>query len=245
MSESHAGKRAAVYGASSGMGRATALALARAGGGCGGAGADRGGAGSEVAGEIRGIGRRGVAISVDIQDAAAARASVDAVVEALGGIDILVYATGWNIPGRALELLSSSDWELMQRTNLWGLYDVTQAALPALRESGARVVVISSAAVQMPDMSGVAYQSTKHGEAGFVYGMMHEEAGNGIRATMIFPGLTETPMLDRRPAPTPPEMIANALQPEDVAEAVLFVSSLPARAYVPELVLLPAAIQQR
>ena len=47
------------------------------------------------------------------------------------------------------------------------------------------------------------------------------------------------------PAPTPPEMIANALQPEDVAEAVLFVTSLPARAYVPELVLLPAAIQQR
>ena len=133
----------------------------------------------------------------------------------------------------------------MQRTNLWGLYDVTQAALPALREAGARVVVISSAAVQIPDMSGVAYQSTKHGEAGFVYGMMHEEAGNGIRATMIFPGLTETPMIDRRPAPTPPEMIANALQPEDVAEAVLFVTSLPARAYVPELVLLPAAIQQR
>ena len=62
---------------------------------------------------------------------------------------------------------------------------------------------------------------------------------------MIFPGLTETPMIDRRPAPTPPEMIANALQPEDVAEAVLFVTSLPPRAYVPELVLLPAAIQQR
>lgn len=244
MSSCHAGKRAAVYGASSGMGRATALALARAG-------ADMAvlarteGALNEVVDEIRASGGSGVAIPVDVQDAAAARTSVDAVVEALGGIDILVYATGWNIPGRALEVLSSSDWELMQRTNLWGLYDVTQAALPALREAKARLVVISSAAVQIPDMSGVAYQSTKHGEAGFVYGMMHEEAGNGIRATMIFPGLTETPMIDRRPAPTPPEMIANALQPEDVAEAVLFVTSLPPRAYVPELVLLPAAIQQR
>ena len=145
----------------------------------------------QVASEIRDAGRHGVAIPVDVQDAAAARASVGSILDALGGLDILVYATGWNIPGRALERLSPSDWELMQRTNLWGLYDVTQAALPALREAGARVVVISSAAVQMPDMSGVAYQSTKHGEAGFVHGMMHEEAGNGIR------GDGDLPRIDR------------------------------------------------
>ena len=179
------------------MGRATALALA-------GAGADVAvlarseDALEQVAGEIQAMGRSGVAIPVDVQDAAAARASVGSILDALGGLDILVYATGWNIPGRALERLSPSDWELMQRTNLWGLYDVTQAALPALREAGARVVVISSAAVQLPDMSGVAYQSTKHGEAGFVHGMMHEEAGNGIRATVLFPGLDGD--ADDRPA---------------------------------------------
>ena len=80
------------------MGRATALALARAG-------ADVAvlarteDALDEVVDEIGASGGSGVAIPVDVQDAEAARASVDAVVEALGGIDILVYATGWNIPG--------------------------------------------------------------------------------------------------------------------------------------------------
>ncbi len=244
MSGTHTGRRAAVYGASSGMGRASALALARAG-------ADvallarNAQALDEAAAEIRALGRAGEVIPVDVQDPAAARASVTAIVDALGGIDVLVYATGWNIPNRAFERLSPADWDLMQRTNLWGLYDVVQAALPELRRSGARVVVVSSACVQLPDVSGIAYQTTKHAEVGFVHGLMQEEAANGIRATVLFPGLTETPMLGRRPTPTPAEVVAQALQPEDAAQAVVFVTSLPPRAYVPELMLLPAAIQQR
>ena len=67
----------------------------------------------------------------------------------------------------------------------------------------------------------------------------------GICAAVLFPGLTDTPMIDRRPVPTPANVVAQALQPEDVAEAVVFVTSLPPRAYVPELMILPAAIQQR
>ena len=244
MNATHAGKVAAVYGASSGMGRATALALADAGADVALLARSRD-ALQRAAAEIQSLGRRAEAIAVDVQDPEAARASVAQVLERLGRVDILVYASGWNIPNRALDRLTRDDWELMQRTNLWGLYDVVQAALPALRESQARLVVISSAAVQMPDLSGVAYQTTKHAEVGFVHGLMHEEAEHGIRASVIFPGLTETPMLDRRPAPTPPELVARALQPEDVAAAVLFVTALPDRAYVPELLLLPAAIQQR
>ena len=98
MSGSHAGRRAAVYGASSGMGRATALALARAG-------ADVAvlarsvDALEQVASEIRDAGRHGVAIPVDVQDAAAARASVGSILDALGGLDILVYCDGLEHPG--------------------------------------------------------------------------------------------------------------------------------------------------
>ena len=244
MAATHADRVVAVYGASSGMGRASALALGRAG-------ADvallaRSTDSLEVAAaEIRALGRRAEAFGVDVRDSDAARRSVQAVLQHFGRIDILLYAAGWNVPNRALATLSREDWDTLQRTNLWGLYDVTQAALPVLRQARARLVVISSAAVQRPDASGVAYQTTKHAEVGFVHGLMREEAENGIRATVIFPGLTETPMLDRRPAPTPPELVAQALQPEDVARAVLFVTSLPDRAYVPELMLLPAAIQQR
>lgn len=240
----HVGRRVAVYGASSGMGRASAISLARSG-------ADvallarNTTALRAVACEIEGLGRTGCVIPVDLQDPLAARRSVKKVCDALGGIDALIYAAGWNIPNRALERLSPEDWEVMQRTNLWGLYDVTQAALPSLRESSGCLVVISSASVQLPDVSGVAYQTTKHAEVGFVHGLMREEATNGIRATVLFPGLTDTPMIDRRPVPTPANVVAQALQPEDVAEAVVFVTSLPPRAYVPELMILPAAIQQR
>jgi len=235
---------AAVFGASSGMGRASAVALAAEGFDVAVL-ARRKAELDIVASEIRESGRRAHVEPVDLTDGAAARRAVQAVVDGLGRIDVLVYAAGWNIPKRRLEELSGDDWEAMQRVNLWGLYDVAQAALPALRASRGRLVVISSAAAIMPDASGVAYQAAKSGEAGFTLGMMQEEAENGVRATVIYPGLTDTPLLEQRPTPTPPEIVAQALQPEDVARAVVFVSTLPDRAYVAELSLLPAAVQQR
>ncbi|HUX87582.1 MAG TPA: hypothetical protein VMW65_11315 [Chloroflexota bacterium] len=69
---------------------------------------------------------------------------------------------------------------------------------------------------------------------------MVEEKANGIRTTVIFPGLTDTPLIFQRPVPTLPEVLARALQPEDVAAACLFVAGLPSRAHVPELQMVPA-----
>jgi NADP-dependent 3-hydroxy acid dehydrogenase YdfG len=77
---------------------------------------------------------------------------------------------------------------------------------------------------------------------GLAHGTREEEREHGIRTTVIFPGLTETPLLQKRPAPTPPDVIARALQPQDVARACVFVATLPARARVPELQLLPSAL---
>lgn len=244
MDRTHEGKVAAVFGASSGMGRATAVALAERGATVA-ASARSVKALDALVVQIRGAGGQGEAFPADVEKPAAARGAVERIAERFGRIDILVYATGTNIPRRALEILSVDDWEMMQRTNVSGLYHVVQAALPVLRSSKARVVAVSSGAVQMPDVSGVAYQSTKHAMVGFMHGLMKEEAANGIRATVIFPGLTVTPLVNKRPTPTPPEVLAQALQPEDVAGAVLYVTSLPDRAYVPELLLFPAALTQR
>jgi NADP-dependent 3-hydroxy acid dehydrogenase YdfG len=71
---------------------------------------------------------------------------------------------------------------------------------------------------------------------------MEEERQQGIRTTVIFPGLTDTPLVLKRPTPTPPEVLARALQPEDVAAACLFVLRLPARVHVPELLLYPSLL---
>lgn len=72
------------------------------------------------------------------------------------------------------------------------------------------------------------------------HAIMEEEWQNGIRATAILPGMTDTPLLEKRPSPPTPEMRAKALKPEDVAEACMFVMRLPARAHVSEIVLQPA-----
>jgi serine 3-dehydrogenase (NADP+) len=236
------GQGALITGASSGIGRATALAFAAAGAQVALI-ARRAEALEAVAAEVRAGGGRASAHAADLADGPAARAAVAAAGAALGRLDVVVYAAGTNIPARALSVLSPEDWDTLLRANLSGAFDVTQAALPLMRNRGAGLLIyVSSGAVQRPDVSGVAYQATKHGLVGLAHGTREEERGNGIRTTVIFPGLTETPLLNKRPAPTPPEVVAKALQPEDVARACLFVATLPARARVPELQLLPAGL---
>ncbi|HEX2326960.1 MAG TPA: SDR family oxidoreductase [Chloroflexota bacterium] len=236
------GQGALVTGASSGIGRATALALA--------------GAGAAVAllarreAELRALAEeieRGPGTAsvhaADLADGGATRAAVEAAGERLGRLDVVVYAAGTNIPRRSLQVLSPADWDTLLAANLSGAFAVTQAALPRMRRQGGGLLIyISSGAVQRPDVSGVAYQATKHGLVGLAHGTREEEREHGIRTTVIFPGLTETPLLQKRPAPTPPDVIARALQPQDVARACVFVATLPARARVPELQLLPSAL---
>ena len=108
--------------------------------------------------------------------------------------------------------------------------------------SNGLIVYLSSGCVQMPDVSGVAYQASKHGLVGLAHGTRIEEKSNGIRTTVLFPGLCDTEILAQRPVPTPRDMLDQALAPEDVAEAVLFLARLPARAVVPEMQLLPARL---
>ena len=189
------------------------------------------------------LGEHALACPTDARDSAAAQALVARTVEAFGRVDILAYVTGTNIPERALAVLSEETWEMMIDTNLTGAFHCTKAVLPTMREQGAGLIVyVSSGCVQKPDASGVSYQATKHGMVGLAHGTFQEEKENGVRTCVIFPGLTDTPLVLKRPVPTPPEVVAQALQPQDVADACLFVAALPARAYVPELVLLPAGL---
>jgi NADP-dependent 3-hydroxy acid dehydrogenase YdfG len=227
------GKRVLVTGASSGMGRATARLFA--------------GEGAELVlvarreAELRALAAEtgGTALPLDLTD----RASVLSALASLRPFDVAIHAAGTNLPRRALAVLDPADWDVMVATNLTAAYNLTHALLPGMRAAGGGLIVyVSSAAVQRPDASGVAYQATKHGLVGLAHGAMQEEKGNGLRTTVLFPGLTDTPLVLKRPTPTPPEVMAKALQPEDVAAACLFVASLPVRVHVPELVMVPAGL---
>jgi NADP-dependent 3-hydroxy acid dehydrogenase YdfG len=170
------------------------------------------------------------------------RAAVDALAAELGPLDVLVIAAGANIKERRLHQLTGESWDHMLGANLTGPFNVLRAFLPALREARGDVVVISSVSGRYPDQSGPAYQAAKAGVTALTHGGGWEVDGE-VRFTAILPGVIDTPILKNRPQPPTPEMLAKMLKAEDVAATVLFAISLPPRAYIPEITILPTALQ--
>jgi NADP-dependent 3-hydroxy acid dehydrogenase YdfG len=223
-----------IAGAGSGMGRATAVAAAAAGARVLLLGRSRPGL-EATAGAVGGA----PVLVADAADPAALAAALAGV--ALAEVDVLVNSVGTNIVDRAFDRLTPASWAAMIDTNLTAAFHLAQAVVPAMRARGRGLVVnIASTAARRPDMSGAAYQAAKAGVLALTHAIMEEEWAHGIRATAILPGLTDTPLIDRRPVPVTPEARAKALQPEDVAAACLFVMRLPERAHVPELHIQPS-----
>lgn len=230
-----AGKVVLVAGASSGMGRATALAAAREGAEVVLAGRNAA-ALDEVAASSGGL-----VVPTDAIDPEAVGRLVAAALDRFGRIDALINAVGTNLRQRSLSQLTAQSWAMMLETNLTVAFNLTQAVVPSMRERGDGLIVhIASVAARKPDMSGVSYQATKAGVAALAHATMEEERQNGIRVTALLPGLTDTPLVLQRPTPPDPAMLAKALKPEDIAETCLFLLRLPARAHVAELVLVPS-----
>jgi len=238
--EALSGKTAVIVGASSGIGLATANLFADAGATVHAA-ARRREAIEEGVGERIGSGRV-KAHALDVSDAEAVEKVIGEVGEA-GGIDALVVAAGMNIPERRLQQLSPQNWDGILSVNLSGAFYCIKAALPYLREARGLVVLISSVSGSWPDMSGPAYQASKAGMSQLAHAAGFEEHQNGVRFTAVLPGIVDTPILDNRPEPPGREVRDLSLKPEDVAAACLFLATLPERAYVPEMTILPTAIQ--
>jgi NAD(P)-dependent dehydrogenase (short-subunit alcohol dehydrogenase family) len=234
------GKTAVVVGASSGIGLATANLFAEAGATVHAA-ARRREAIEERAGERIGSGMM-KAYTLDVSDSGAVEKMIGEVGQA-GGIDTLVIAAGMNVPERRLQQLSPESWDGILSVNLSGAFYCVKAALPYLREARGLVVLISSVSGSWPDMSGPAYQASKAGMTELAHAAGFEEHQNGVRFTSILPGIVDTPILDNRPEPPGREIRDLSLKPEDVAAACLFLATLPERAYVPEMTILPTAIQ--
>ena len=230
------GKTALVIGASSGIGLAVANLFAEAGATVHAA-ARRREAIEEGAG-----GRSVVAHALDISEKEAVWRLVEEVGEA-DGLDALVVAAGINFPERRLEQLTAESWDAMISVNLSGAFYAIRAALPYLRASRGTVILISSVSGSWPDMSGPAYQASKAGMTELAHAAGFEEHQRGVRFSAVLPGIVDTPILDNRPEPPPKEVRDRSLKPEDVAAACFFLATLPPRAYVPELTILPTEIQ--
>jgi NADP-dependent 3-hydroxy acid dehydrogenase YdfG len=215
-----------VAGASSGIGLATARAFAACGD-------------TVHAAARRAIEEPGIATHVlDVTD----RASVAALASQIGALDVLVVAAGTNIPRRRLRELTGESWDHLISANLTGTWNVVHAFVEPLLEAHGTVILIGSVSGSWPDRSGPAYQAAKAGVLALARGIGFEADG-ALRVTAILPGVVDTPILDNRPEPPDAETRARMLHAEDVAAACLFVADLPPRAYVPELTILPTALQ--
>jgi serine 3-dehydrogenase (NADP+) len=160
--------------------------------------------------------------------------------EKLGEIDVLVYCSGTNTPERTLKRLTVPLWRELLTVNLDGAYYATQAVLPSMRQrQSGHLIYVSSVSGLAPDVSGAAYQASKRGLVGLAHAVRGEEKENNIRTCVVCPGLVDTELLDKRPAKPDPAVLAKALQADDVAEIILAVAKLPARACVPELQIVP------
>lgn len=235
------GKVVVVVGASSGLGRATSLALARAGAevvAC--ARSESGLAGLEQ--EVRSAGGRLETYPLDVRDRPRLFEVFQEVAAAKGRIDVLIYAAGTNVTARRLEEVSPEDWEAVLATNVTGAFQCTQAALAVMRkQEDGLIIYVSSVSAKRGDGSGPAYQASKRAIDGIVQAAMAENEGERVRFTLLYPGVVDTPLLDRRPKPPTPEARALALQSEDIAELCLYLVSTPSRVHVREVVLTPKA----
>ncbi|NLD53373.1 MAG: SDR family NAD(P)-dependent oxidoreductase [Burkholderiaceae bacterium] len=179
---------------------------------------------------------------LDVADAEAAGQAAAAIVARHGRIDALIASAGTNVPDRAWKKLRPEGFAKVAAINLGGVANCVIAALPTMREAGAgTIVVVSSwAGWRYLPFAGAAYGATKMGLGPLVESLNYEEGQNGIRATLLCPGEVATPILRSRPVPVPEPDLARMLQPEDVAEAIAYAVTAPARVCINELVISPS-----
>ncbi|MGG2461157.1 SDR family oxidoreductase [Streptomyces sp. RGM 3693] len=243
-----AGSVALVTGASSGIGAATALALAREG--CALAlvarRTDRLHAVTETIAEQGG--GPAVALSADLSDADQAQEAVQRTVERFGRLDVLVNNAGYGARG-AVEDSDPEDWDRMVDLNFKAVLKMSHAALPHLlraADSGPRgvadLVTVSSVAGRVPRKDNSVYSATKHAVCSFSEALRQEVTGRGVRVGLVEPGMTTTEMTLGSQAASAHGMPRDAwLHAEDIARAIAFVVTQPARVAIHEIMVRPTA----
>jgi clavulanate-9-aldehyde reducatase len=237
-----AGKVAAITGASSGIGEATALALSAAGAAVA-LGARRRDRLDELAGRIEGPCS---VHEVDVSDEAQARAFVEAAHREHGGLNVLVNNAGVMLLG-PVDGAPTEEWRRMLDVNLWGLLICTHAALPLIAASGGGDVVnISSTAGRRADAGGAVYNMTKFGVHAFSEALRQEALHAGIRVTIVAPGFVETELQGHNVNPMvvqtlerSRERIGEVLQPEDIADAIRYAVTRPPHVCLNEVLVRP------
>ena len=234
------GKVALVTGAGSGIGRESAILLAREGATVGLSGR-RAGPLEDVAAIVAKEGGKAVLRPLDVASRQDVLAAVAWVKEAAGPIDILVNNAGSASKVLDARFISEEEWNATINVNLTAVFTLTQAVLPDMiaRRDGTIVTVSSLAALNPNLLGGAAYGAAKAGVRNFMTFVHNTYRNQGIRATTILPGETNTPIMNNRARPPLDSERALMLDPHDVARAVLLCVTLQKGAMIPELSICP------
>jgi 3-oxoacyl-[acyl-carrier protein] reductase len=222
------GRVALVTGASRGIGKAIALALAQQGAKVAVNYLSRAGDAGAVAAAIRTNGGTAVAVQADVSARAAVESMMAAITAQLGPVDVLVNNAGVAIR-RGIDDLTEADFDRTIAVNLKSAFLCTQAVLPGMRERGwGRIVNISSGAARGAGAVGAHYNASKAGMEGLTRGYAARLARAGITVNAVAPSLIETDMTELWPAEAAQRIPVGRMgTPEEVAQVVAMVAANP------------------
>ena len=222
-------KVAIVTGASQGIGRETALALAQAGAKVVAAARNEEKLATLVR-EIAAAGGEAFALKMDVADAEQVKAGFKQVIEKSGRLDILVNNAAVTRDGLAMRM-KKEDWEAVLQTNLTGAHFCIQQALPTMMKARAgRIINISSVVAQSGNAGQANYVAAKAGLIGLTKAIAIEIASRNVTVNAVAPGFIETPMTDVLPDKVKEELktripLGRMGSPRDVASAIVFLAS--------------------
>ncbi|GGU11280.1 oxidoreductase [Actinomadura citrea] len=234
------GKVVLVTGASSGIGEATALAFSAEGA--------RVAAGARRAGRLESLARTApgevLTLDLDVTDQESVRAAVSATVERFGALDVLVNNAGVMLNG-PIAGADTAEWTRMVETNLLGSMYMVHAALPHLLKAKGTIVQISSTSGRVASAYSGVYGATKFGITAFSEALRQEVTAQGVRVVVVEPGFVATELISHNTDPTMRALARDmaaamrTLQPEDIANAVVYAVTQPEHVAVNEILVRP------
>lgn len=232
-------KSALITGASSGIGKATALAFAKAGINL--ALVSRQESKLEaVADAAREAGVEAKAYPLDLAEVGRVKEKISAIANSFGAIDILVNNAGMGYTNTVMET-PLTDWQQVIDLNLTSVFQCIQGILPQMRDRGSGTIInVTSIAAQQPFPGWGAYSVSKAGLVALSKTLAAEERAKGIRIVTINPGAVNTPIWDTETVQADLNRSA-MLTPEIVAQSILHMTLLPEQAVIEELTLMPSA----
>jgi clavulanate-9-aldehyde reducatase len=245
MAGSLEGRKVLITGASSGIGEATAVAMAAEGAAVALA-ARRKDRIDGLESRIRADGGTAVAVETDVADEEQVRQLVERANSDLGGLDCLINNAGVMLLG-PLQGADPSDWRRMIEVNCIGLVYCTHYALPLIRDGGGGDVVnVSSVAGRVASLGSGVYNMTKWGVVAFSESLRQEGAHIGVRVTCVEPGFVDTELQGHNTNPLVVEQIDKmrdsmdrVLEADDIARAIVFAVSQPKHVSVNEVLVRP------